>query len=249
MTLPPESSGGRTAHDSWAEFYDQIYEETFDRFYGWLTTQALGTISGIVRPSSRILDFGAGTGRLAIPLAARGHRVTAVEPSGAMLTVLRRKATNAGWDIDTIETPMKGFTGDGSFDLALCVFSVIAYVLTEEDLVASFQAAASGLRPGGLFLVDVPHKGVFASNDVTTVNVERRVSVSALDGDTFTYVEDTRVKRGGVWHDVHDLFGLRFWPVRKVRAALAKAGFKVEQDFTAAFSAAGASYWLCRKEM
>jgi SAM-dependent methyltransferase len=239
---------GRTAHDSWAEFYDQIYEETFDRFYGWLTTQTLGTVSGIVRPSSRILDFGAGTGRLAIPLAARGHRVTAVEPSGAMLTVLRRKAANAGLDIETIETPMKGFAGDGSCDLAICVFSVIAYVLTEDDLEASFRAAASGLRPGGLLLLDVPNKGVFGSNDVKTDHVERRVSVTAGDGDTFTYEEDTRVKRDGEWIRVHDRFQIRFWPVRKVRAALAKAGFTVEQDFTAAFSAAGAHYWLCRKE-
>lgn len=240
--------GDRTAHDSWAEVYDQIYEETFDRFYGWLTTQTLGTISGIARPSSRILDFGAGTGRLAIPLAARGHRVTAVEPSGAMLTVLRRKAANAGWDIDTIETPMKGYSRDGSFDLALCVFSVIAYVLSEDDLEASFRAAASGLRPGGLLLLDVPNWSVFASNDVKTTNVERRVSVTPGDGDTFTYEEHTKVKRDGAWLSVHDRFGLRFWPVRKVRAALAKAGFKVEQDFTTAFSAAGASYWLCRKE-
>jgi hypothetical protein len=128
------------------------------------------------------------------------------------------------------------------------VFSVIAYVLTEYELEASFRAAASGLRPGGLLLVDVPNRGVFASNDVKTANVERRVSVSPRDGDTFAYVEDTRVNRDGVWVQVHDEFSIRFWPVRKVRAALAKAGFTVEQDFTAAFSAAGANYWLYRKE-
>jgi SAM-dependent methyltransferase len=239
---------GRTAHDSWAEFYDQIYEETFDTFYGWLTTQALGTIGGIVGQSSRILDIGAGTGRLAIPLAARGHRVTAVEPSGAMLTVLRRKAANAGLDIATIGTPMKGFAGDGSFDLAICVFSVIAYVLTEDDLDASFKAVASGLRPGGLLLLDVPNRGVFGSDDVKTPNVERRMSVTPRDGDTFTFVEDTRVKRDGEWVHVHDEFGIRFWPVRRVRTALARAGLTLEQDFTTAFSAAGANYWLYRKE-
>jgi SAM-dependent methyltransferase len=240
--------GDPKAHDSWADVYDQIYEETFDTFYGWLTTQTLGTVSGIVRPSSRILDFGAGTGRLAIPLAARGHRVTAVEPSGAMLTMLRRKAVKAGVRVDMVERRMKDYRGHGSSDLALCVFSVIAYVLTEYELEASFRAAASGLRPGGLLLLDVPNRGVFASNDVKTTNVERHVSVTPGDGDTFTYEEHTKVKRDGEWLSVHDRFGLRFWPVRKVRAALAKAGFKVEQDFTTAFSAAGASYWLCRKE-
>jgi 2-polyprenyl-3-methyl-5-hydroxy-6-metoxy-1,4-benzoquinol methylase len=239
---------GRTAHDSWAEFYDQIYEETFDRFYGWLTTQALGTVSGIVKPGSRILDFGAGTGRLAIPLAARGHRVTAVEPSGGMLKVLRRKAANAGWEIDTVEAPMKDFAGDGSFDLALCVFSVIAYVQTDDDLDASFRAAASGLQRGGCLLLDVPNKGVFASNDVKSANVDRKVTVTQRDGDTFTYVEETRVKRDGAWVEVHDRFPIRFWPVRKVRASLAKAGFTVEHDLTSVFSAAGANYWLCRKD-
>lgn len=238
---------GNTAHMSWAEEYDQIYEETFGTFYSWLTTQTLGTIGGIVKSTSRILDFGAGTGRLAIPLAARGHRVTAVEPSGPMLAVLRRKAQKAGATIDTIEMPMKDFAGDGSFDLALCVFSVIAYVLTEDALDASLRAAASGLRRSGLFLLDVPSRSVFASNDVKTPNVDRKVIVKPGRGDTFTYVEETRVKRDGAWHEVRDSFGLRFWPVQKVRALLAGAGFTVEHDFSTAFTGAGASYWLCRK--
>jgi 2-polyprenyl-3-methyl-5-hydroxy-6-metoxy-1,4-benzoquinol methylase len=41
-------------------------------------------ITGLLPPGGSIVDFGAGTGRLAIPLARAGYRVTAVEPSSAM---------------------------------------------------------------------------------------------------------------------------------------------------------------------
>jgi len=47
-------------------------------------------------PSSAVLDVGAGTGRFALPLAAGARHVTAVDPSGGMLGILRRDAERRG---------------------------------------------------------------------------------------------------------------------------------------------------------
>ena len=48
---------------------------------------------------ARVADLGAGTGRLALPLAARGFRVTAIEPAEAMLARLRETASERRLDV------------------------------------------------------------------------------------------------------------------------------------------------------
>ena len=52
--------------------------------------------------SRHILDVGAGTGQLSLPLAERGHRVTAIEPAAAMLHVLEGRARAAGLELSSI---------------------------------------------------------------------------------------------------------------------------------------------------
>lgn len=49
-----------------------------------------------IRPGDTVLDMGAGTGRLAVPLAGKAARVTALDPSGGMLNVLRERMQRAG---------------------------------------------------------------------------------------------------------------------------------------------------------
>ncbi|MDD1706717.1 MAG: class I SAM-dependent methyltransferase [Methanoregulaceae archaeon] len=49
-----------------------------------------------VRPEDTVLDMGAGTGRLAVPLASRVAHVTALDPSGGMLGILRERMERAG---------------------------------------------------------------------------------------------------------------------------------------------------------
>lgn len=53
--------------------------------------------------SSSAIDVGAGTGRFALPLAARVEHVTAVDPSAAMLAVLERDAAeHAATNVTTV---------------------------------------------------------------------------------------------------------------------------------------------------
>ncbi len=59
------------------------------------TDRDLGFIE--VRPGDTVLDMGAGTGRLAVPLAGRVAHVTALDPSGGMLSILRERMEQAGF--------------------------------------------------------------------------------------------------------------------------------------------------------
>jgi 2-polyprenyl-3-methyl-5-hydroxy-6-metoxy-1,4-benzoquinol methylase len=90
-----------TPHDAWAHAYDAIYEGSFGSFYTNLTAETLACLGELAVPPAHIVDFGAGTGRLSIPLARQGYSVIAVEPSAAMLEQLRAKAEGAGLAMET----------------------------------------------------------------------------------------------------------------------------------------------------
>ncbi len=80
-------------HSSWADVYDLAYERSFGEFYSELTDATVQFIAGIIEPPARIVDFGAGTGRLSVPLAKLGFRVTAVDPCLEMLRQLLQKSS------------------------------------------------------------------------------------------------------------------------------------------------------------
>ena len=81
-------------HDSWAEVYDEAYQKSFGPLNTMLTDVSLVVIQEKTEAGSDILELGAGTGRLSIPLAQLGHTLSAVDASAKMLEVLKRKDTN-----------------------------------------------------------------------------------------------------------------------------------------------------------
>jgi len=100
-----------------------------------------------------VLEFAVGTGRVAAPLALRGLRVSGIELSGAMAS---RIATKPGGE--SVEVHIGDMTStrvDGEFALVCLVFNTIGNVTTQDGQVAVFENAASHLRPGGRFLVEV----------------------------------------------------------------------------------------------
>ncbi|WP_333582962.1 class I SAM-dependent methyltransferase, partial [Methanoculleus bourgensis] len=58
------------------------------------TEQELAVLD--LRPEDTVLDVGAGTGRLAVPIARIVAHVTALDPSGGMLSILREQMAAAG---------------------------------------------------------------------------------------------------------------------------------------------------------
>ncbi len=97
-------------------------------------------------PGDRLLELGVGTGRLALPLSARGLAVFGIDLSPRMLDVLRTKASSClVVEGDIAALPL----ADGAFAAILAV-----HVL---HLVGGWRAAlaeaARVLRPGGAFLL------------------------------------------------------------------------------------------------
>ena len=79
------------AHNSWAKVYDRAYKESFGTFYKELTECTLEVIKEEFSECLKVIDFGAGTGRLSLPLSQLGYKVTAVDASEEMLKELQKK--------------------------------------------------------------------------------------------------------------------------------------------------------------
>jgi hypothetical protein len=99
------------------------------------------------------LEFAVGTGRVALPLSARGVPVQGIELSPHMAEQLRGKP-----GADAVAVTIGDMTStrvDGTFALVYLVFNTIMNVTTQEQRVAIFSNAAGHLEPGGCFVVEV----------------------------------------------------------------------------------------------
>ena len=101
----------------------------------------------------RALEFGIGTGRIALPLARRGVPVHGIDMSSAMVAKLRAKpdAAEVGVTIGDFATT---FVGE-PFCLVYLVFNTINNLTTQAAQVACFRNAAAHLEPGGYFVIEV----------------------------------------------------------------------------------------------
>ena len=103
--------------------------------------------------SGRALEFGIGTGRIALPLAQRGVPVHGIELSKAMVARLRAKP--GGEAIGVTIGDFATTSVDGSFSLVYLVFNTINNLTTQAAQVACFRNAAAHLEPGGCFVIEV----------------------------------------------------------------------------------------------
>jgi SAM-dependent methyltransferase len=132
--------------------------ETYDRTRA-LPPEAMRAVLDVIAPELRArqpsLEIGVGTGRLALPLAARGVRVTGLDLSAAMLAKLVEKSEG--------RRPVDLVRGDGTrlpfrdeaFGSALAVH--VLHLIT--DWRAAVSELVRAVRPGGAILVDVGGAG------------------------------------------------------------------------------------------
>jgi SAM-dependent methyltransferase len=99
------------------------------------------------------LELAIGTGRVALPLAARGVEVHGIDLSEPMVAELRRKP--GGDRIPVVIGDMATTRVGAGYSIAYLVFNTITNLLTQEEQVTCFRTVADQLRPGGCFVVEV----------------------------------------------------------------------------------------------
>ena len=135
--------------DGVAEHYDDSVAEEFEPSEIEATADFLAGLAG----PGAALELGIGTGRIALPLLARGVRVHGIDLSSAMVARLQVKA-GAG-QIGVTVGDFASTVVEGSFCLAYLVFNTIMNLTSQDQQVACFQNVARHLEPGGRFVIEV----------------------------------------------------------------------------------------------
>ena len=164
-----------------AESYGEHVADVYDEWYQDCEAAAIDALAELAG-DRRALELGVGTGRIALPLAARGVRVCGIDAAPSMVARLRTKPAG-----DKVEISMGDFADvevSGKFALIYIVFNTFFALLTQEAQVRCFRNVAAHLAPGGCFLIEafVPDLRRFDGDQtnratkVTTEHVEMDIS-------------------------------------------------------------------------
>ncbi|MEV7503309.1 class I SAM-dependent methyltransferase [Streptomyces sp. NPDC093018] len=133
------------------------------------------------RPGS-VLDVGAGSGRDAAALAARGHRVVAAEPTARLRALGRR--LHAEQEIEWIDDALPGLprltARAARFDLVL--LTAVWMHLDEEQRAAGMATLAGLLGRGGRVVLSLRHGPVPAGRRMFPVSAEETVALARAHG-------------------------------------------------------------------
>jgi SAM-dependent methyltransferase len=124
------------------------------------------------------LELGIGTGRIALPLAARGVPVHGIDASEAMVAQLRAKPGGAAIPVtigDFADVPVTG-----SYSLIYVVFNTIFGLLTQEEQIRCIANCAAHLDNGGALLIEAFYP------DLTRYERNQNISVTHVDTDAIT---------------------------------------------------------------
>ena len=148
--LAPTDAGdqSRSYGAQFAGVYDRLFPAVTD------TARTVRFLERLVGPGGSALELGVGTGRVAVPLAATGVRVTGLDSSAEMLACARRNAGAAGVSVDLVEADIRTWRAPERVDLVLCLCATLSMFAEEDEQVAVLERAAEAVRPGGAIVVE-----------------------------------------------------------------------------------------------
>lgn len=153
--------------------FGDLNADEYDALHDPGTTDACVNLIADLAGQGDILELAIGTGRVALPLAARGPNVSGFDASPQMLDIL--KAKPGGATLPTWVADLASFDLGQQFDFAFLVFNTLYNLTTQDDQVNCFKQVAAHLRPGGHFLVEafMPNRETFENNQaVRTKHVD-----------------------------------------------------------------------------
>jgi 2-polyprenyl-3-methyl-5-hydroxy-6-metoxy-1,4-benzoquinol methylase len=144
----------------WQKFFDahaERYEENGFTQFTQVEVEFILRLYPLTR-GSKILDVGCGTGRHAIEFARRGYQVTGLDISPGMLDVAKRRAGQAGVEVEWILADATQFSLESQYDSAVCLCEGGVGLLESSEDAEQHDAAilgniAASLKPNAPFVM------------------------------------------------------------------------------------------------
>jgi SAM-dependent methyltransferase len=150
--VDPELVAGSSAHYEDAAYYDQTYRErTSDVAYYVACARRLG--------KGGVLEVGAGSGRITLPMARAGVSVVAMDLSATMLSALRDKLRaelpEVRARVEVVRGDMRQKKLGRRFSLIICPFNTFLHLYTRRDVERFLARVREHLLPRGELCFDL----------------------------------------------------------------------------------------------
>ncbi len=191
---------------------------------------------------AQILELCCGTGRLTLPIAKDGHKITGVDFTPSMLQQAKLKAENEGLNIKFIEADIRTLSLPKKYDLIFIPFNSIHHLYTNQSLIEAFGTVKKHLKTKGLFLLDCYNPNIqfivegekepkeiaqYTTKDGRNVRIKQQMR----------YESDTQINRiewhyyiNDSFHSTQNLDMRMFFP-QELDAYLQASGFKIVHKF------------------
>ena len=144
---------GMEGYDS--STYGDRFADVYDDWYGDVTdAEACATRIAALARGGPVLELGVGSGRLALPLVARGVAVHGIDASPEMLAKLRAKPGSEAIHLTTGDMAELALVDPPGFSVVFVAFNTFFNVTTAAEQQRCFDRVATLLTPDGLFVVE-----------------------------------------------------------------------------------------------
>lgn len=136
--------------------WDEGFATRYDQWSAGMTADVGFYVRLALQAEGPLVELAVGTGRVAIPVAkATGRTVIGIDTAPGMLAQARRRAAEAGVDLELREGDMRDLALDELAGLIYCPFRSLLHVRTWRERRRTFERVAASLRPGGRFAWNV----------------------------------------------------------------------------------------------
>ncbi len=140
-----------------AEIYDKYSSEFYDHHAKRRDVQFY--VNAAIESCGGALEIGCGTGRILIPTAKAGVRVTGLDNSKEMLKICREKLDGESADVrdrvDLVHADMRDFNLGRKFSLISIPFGPFNYLVSADEQIRCLNRIKSHLNDSGILVVDL----------------------------------------------------------------------------------------------
>jgi len=132
--------------------WDEAFATRYDEWSAHMTADIAFYVALAQKADGPLVELAIGNGRVAIPIAqVTGRRVIGIDTSPAMLAQARRRAAEAGVELELVEGDMRDLVLAEPAALIYCPFRALLHLPAWADRRRTFERVAASLRPDGRF--------------------------------------------------------------------------------------------------